>query len=232
MRTHIKFNVTNQSDHPLAFFCFQQPAKYTGNSTVYSNSIRNAILAPYSSSASTYTFLLNMQFFAGVQQRYTPPEVGQQSGYLSAIRPIDLTPAADSTTPAANNATTLSLSPFGLSAPYADTDVQPGAFRFVSPVFDPTKNSLVYAGSAVQLDDGSVVLSSFTNLYANQNLDCQPIFQFYLQTGSYEAGTVMNFTSLSVAAAMCDATEGDNTFDVAYTADGTWTVTPSYTSYY
>lgn len=231
MSTHIKFNVTNQSDHSLEFFIFQQPAKYSGGSAVYSNSIQNTILGPYSSSASTYTFLLNMQFFAGVQQRYTTPEVGQQSGYLSAIRPVDLTPPVDSKTPAANNATTLSLSPFGLSVPSADIHAQPGAFRFVSPVFDPTKNSPVYAGSAVQLDDGSVVLSSFTNLYANQNLDCQPILQFYLQTGSYEAGTVMNFTSSSIAAALCDATEGDNTFDVAYNANGTWTVSPSYTSY-
>lgn len=36
----------------------------------------------------------------------------------------------------------------------------------------------------------------------------------------------MNFTSSSVNAALCDATEGFTTFNVVYNADGTWTVTP------
>ncbi|MDZ7320087.1 hypothetical protein N4G41_00355 [Kosakonia sacchari] len=225
MSTRLKFNVKNLSNHPLDFFFFQQPAIYTGGSKVYSNSIQSVLLGPYSEGASTYTFLLNLQFFAGAQQRYTPPDVGQQAGYLSAIRAVDLTPADTST--AKNNSTTLSLSPFGLATPAADSTAQPGSFRFVSPVFNPDLNDIIYAGSAVQLADGSVVLSNFTTLFPNQNLDCQPILKFYLQTGTYEAGTVMNFTSSSQTAAHCDATTGENTFDVTYNADGTWTVVPS-----
>ncbi|SFT78001.1 hypothetical protein SAMN05192562_10253 [Kosakonia arachidis] len=224
MSTQLKFNLTNHSEHLQDFYFFQQPAVYTGGSKVYSNSIQSIPLAPYSYSASTFTLLINMQFFAGAQQSFTPPVVGQQSGYLSAIRAVDLTPA--DTSAAQNNSTTLSVNPFGLAVPVADPHAQPGSFRFVSPVFDPTLNN-INAGSALQLADGSVILSNFTTLLPNQNLDCQPILKFYIQTGSYEAGTVMNFTSSSITAALCDATEGENTFDVTYNADGTWIVVPS-----
>ena len=224
MSTLIRFNLTNQSNTLQDFFFFQEPAVYIGGSNVYSNSIQNISLAPYSSSSSTYTFMINMQFYAGAQQSNTPPVVGHQSGYLSAIRPVDLTPAT--TSDAQNNSTTLSLSPFGLSVPVADTTAQAGSFRIVSPVFNPSLNN-INAGSAVQLGDGSVVLSNFTTVLPNQNLDCQPILKYYIQTGSYQAGTVMNFTSSSLTAAFCDATGGETTFDVAYNIDGTWTVTPS-----
>ncbi|TDT50866.1 hypothetical protein DFO53_4594 [Enterobacter sp. AG5470] len=228
MSTQLKFNLTNQSEHALDFSFFQEPAIYTGGTKVYSNSIQSVHLGPYSEGASTFTFLLNMQFFAGAQQSYTPPVVGKQSGYLSAIRPVDLTPAEASG--AKNNSTTLSLNPFGLSAPEADVHAQPGSFRFVSPVYDPDLNN-INAGSAVQLADGSVVLSNFTTLLPNQYLDCQPILKFYIQTGAYEAGTVMNFTRSSAAAAPCDATKGENTFDVTYNNDGTWSVDASCSIY-
>ncbi|WP_373964396.1 hypothetical protein [Kosakonia sacchari] len=144
MSTQLKFNLTNHSEHPLDFSFFQEPAVYTGGSKAYSNSIQTILLAPYSVGASTFTYLINMQFFAGAQQRFTPPVVGQQSGYLSAIRPVDLTPA--DTGAAQNNSTALSLNPFGLAVPVADPHAQPGSFRFVSPVFDPALNN-INAGS-------------------------------------------------------------------------------------
>ncbi|EJF30543.1 hypothetical protein F3J27_00055 [Enterobacter sp. Ap-916] len=224
MSTMIKFNLTNQSSTQQDFFFFQKPAIYSGGSNVYSNSIQSIVLAPYSTSSSTYTFLINMQFYAGVQQANTPPVVGKQSGFLSAIRPIDLTPATG--TPSKGNSTSLSLNPFGLSSPVTDAEAEPGSFRIVSPVFSPNLNH-VNGGSAVMLGDGSVVLSNFTTVLPNQNLDCQPILKYYIQTGSYQSGTVMNFTSSSNSAALCDATEGESIFDVTYNADGTWTVVSS-----
>ena len=58
----------------------------------------------------------------------------------------------------------------------------------------------------------------------NQNTDVQPIVKFYINTGSYTPGTVVNFTQSSANAALCDATDGTLNFKVTYEADGTWTV--------
>jgi hypothetical protein len=54
--------------------------------------------------------------------------------------------------------------------------------------------------------------------------DCDPVMIFYVQTGEYAAGTVVNFTDASINAAVCDATSGDTTFNVTYDADGSWCV--------
>ncbi len=82
------------------------------------------------------------------------------------------------------------------------------------------------AGSAVQTLTGGIVLSNFVTAQPNSNIDCQPIIKFYVQTGTYTPGTVMNFTSSSATAALCDATPGYSSFSVSYNPDGTWTVTP------
>ncbi|NIF32820.1 hypothetical protein F3J29_11845 [Enterobacter sp. Cy-643] len=224
MSTLIQINVTNNSPSPKNFYFFQQPAIYSGGSQVYTNSILSATILPSQQGGSVYTFLLNLQYYAGVQQRYSPPLVGQPSGYTSAIRPIELTPAAGGTV--TNNCTNMVNTPaLGLSIPTTDPSVQKGAFRIVSPTFNPSLEQY-NGGSAVQLPNGSVVLSNFVNVDPTSNLDCQPILKFYVQTGTYTAGTVMNFTSSSVNAALCDATSGFTTFNVTYNADGTWTVVP------
>lgn len=225
MSTMIKINLTNNSSSIQNFFFFQQPAVYTGGANVYANSIQNIQLAPNSTSGSTYTFMLNMQFYAGIQQTSTPPLVGQQSGYLSAIQPIDLAPAPGGTP--TNNTTQMTIGPFGLTGPDSSApDVQPDAFRIVSPIFDSSLY-YYYGGSAVTLADGSVVLSNFATLNPNSYLDCQPVLKFYVQTGAYTPGTVMNFTSSSATAGLCDATSGYTTFDVQYNKDGTWSVSTS-----
>lgn len=224
MSTLIKINVTNNSNSLQNLFFFQQPASYTGGPNVYSNSIQSTSLEPYATSGSVYTFLINLQFYAGVQERYTPPVIGEQSGYTSAIQAIDLAPAAGGTP--TNNKTIMVIKPLGLSTPINDPAVQPGAFRIVSPIFDPNLSAL-NAGSAVKLANGSVVLSNFVTAAPNTNLDCQPVLKFYVQTGNYTAGTVMNFTASSATAALCDATAGYTTFNVSYQNDGSWKVTPS-----
>jgi hypothetical protein len=225
MSTMIKINLKNLSSSVQEFFFFQQPAVYTGGANVYANSIQNIQLAPYVGSGSTYTFLINMQFYAGTQQSSNLPQIGQQTGYLSAIQPIDLALAAGGGP--TNNTTVMSVGPFGLTTPDSSApDVQPGAFRIVSPIFDSSLY-YYYGGSAVTLADGSVVLSNFATMNPNSNLDCQPVLKFYVQTGAYTAGTVMNFTSSSTTAALCDATSGFTTFDVVYNVDGTWGITSS-----
>lgn len=225
MSTLIQINVTNNSPVLQSFFFFQQPAIYQGGANVYSNSLLSTPILPSAQGGSVYTFLLKLQYYAGVQQQVAAPVVGQPSGYSSAIQAIGLTPAAGGT--ATNNATTMIVSPaLGLTPPVPASGVQPGAFRIISPVYNPTLQQY-NGGSAVQLINGAVVLSNFVTVNPNSNLDCQPILKFYVQTGQYTAGTVMNFTSSSVNAALCDATSGFTTFNVTYNPDGTWSVVPS-----
>ena len=227
MSSMIKINLVNTGNVPQKFFFFQTPAQYTGGSDIYSNSIQNVTLSPNGSFASSYTFLINTQFFAGVQQTFSAPQVGKQSGYLSSIRPINLTPSDPALASGNAVAFSNSESTWGLGAPSADQTTQKGAFRISAPTFDSNVN-FINAGSAVQLNDGSIVLSSFTNLLPNQNVDCQPIQQFYVQTGGYTPGTVMNFSAASTTAALCDATTGNNDFNVIYNPDGTWSVTSGF----
>jgi hypothetical protein len=223
MTQYIQIVLTNNSPQTQNFFFFQQPATYTGGSEVYSNSIQNITLAPSTQTGGSYTFLAAVQYYAGVQQAYSMPTPGQTSGYNTATRAIDLAPAAGGSS--TNDATTMSLTPsLGLSVPTPMTGVAPGAFRIVAPSFDPTLNKYL-GGSAVTNANGITTLSNFVLVQPLQNLDCQPILKFYVQTGSYTAGTVMNFITSSVNAATCDATTGFRTFNVSYNADGTWTVT-------
>jgi hypothetical protein len=224
MTTLIQINLTNNSPNLQNFFFFQQPAVYTGGSQVYSNSLISTPLLPFSQSGSVYTFLLTLQYYAAVQQQVGTPQIGQPSGYTSAIQPIGLTPAAGGTP--TNNCTSMSVSPLGLSTPTSVSGVQPGAFRIISPVYNPTQQQY-NGGSGAQLGTGQVVLSSFVTVQPNTNLDCQPVLKFYVATGAYQSGTVMNFSSSSVGAALCDATNGFTTFNVTYNADGTWSVVPS-----
>ncbi|XPF95205.1 hypothetical protein ACM9HF_04095 [Colwellia sp. RE-S-Sl-9] len=224
MSTLIQIVVTNNSDHLTNFYFFQEPAVYEGGPETYSNSLLGTPILPHSISGSNYTFLLELQYYAGVQQRVNPPEVGQPSGYASAIQQVGLTPAPGGT--ATNNKTIMSVSPLGLAPPINDKAVQPGAFRITSPVYNP-KLEQYNGGTAVQLGTGAIVLSNYVTVNPSTNLDCQPILKFYVATGAYTAGTVINFSSSSVHAALCDATSGFTTFNVSYNADGTWTTTPS-----
>ena len=50
-----------------------------------------------------------------------------------------------------------------------------------------------------------------------------PILKFFVQTGSYQTGTVINFTQASVNAAVCDFTGGHTAINVTLNPDGTWT---------
>ncbi|AKI01260.1 hypothetical protein IMCC20628_02562 [Hoeflea sp. IMCC20628] len=163
------------------------------------------------------TFQVNMQTYAGIQQAHSMPQVGQSSGYSSACRAINLAPASGF----ANDWTTGSVLPFGLTMPAAGTGVKPGAFRITMPPFQPP---VVYnVGTAIEVN-GDIVLSSFTVAKSNSNTECQPVMKYFVQTGSYTPGTVMNFAQSSVNAALCDFTPGYSVIDVTLNADGTWTV--------
>jgi hypothetical protein len=223
MATMITINVSNNSPTPQSFFFFQQPAQYRGGAQVYTNSLFTAPLLPKQTTGAVLSFTMMLQYYAGVQQQITPPVVGQPSGQLAAIQVIGLTPAPGGQPTA--NTTTMSVAPsLGLSVPVSTTGPQAGSFRIVTPTYNSTLDAY-NAGSALQTFQGEVIFSNFVTAQPNINLDCQPALVFYVQTGIYTPGTVINFTQSSTYAATCDATSGCESFNVDYNADGTWTVT-------
>ncbi len=225
MATLYTIIIVNNSSAFQNFYVFQKPALYAGGPTVYSNSLWNEGLLPSSQGGSSATFLMLQQYYAGVQQQTTPPAVGTASGYSSAIQAIDLTPQPPDTT--TKNTTSMIVSPgLGLTPPTNTSGVQTGAFRIITPQFSAIATPY-NLGLASQSPSGAVTLSNFIVAEPLQNIDCQPVLQFYVQTGGYTPGTVINFTTSSTNAALCDATTGHVTFKVAYNVDGTWFVTPS-----
>jgi hypothetical protein len=120
--------------------------------------------------------------------------------------------------------TLMSVDPYlALTPPVNAPGVQPGAFRIKTPVFDPSLNP--YNAGLAALVSGDIVLSNYIAAQGNILLDVQPIVKFYVATGSYDAGTVVNFSEASATAALCDATSGHDDFWVTYNTDGSWTVT-------
>jgi len=222
MSTLLTVNVTNNSPYQQSFYFFQQPAIYTGGYSVYSNSLWASYLGPSATTGGQLTFMANVQFYAGVQQAVSlVPQVGQISGSALASQPINLATTGKTT----NDGTTMSVSPLGLAVPTYMNGVQPGAFRIVTPSYNP--NVTPYnAGSATQAN-GLIVLSSFVVAPPNQNIDCQPIMKYYVAVGQYTPGTVMNFSQSSVGSALCDFTGGFTSARVIYNADGTWSVQSS-----
>lgn len=213
------FTITVQNRQPQTqnFFFFQQPAIYSGGGQVYSNSLSSYTLPSYDMSGTVLTFMVEQQYYAAIQQASAPPMVGQSSGFATANRAIELAGVNGSHS---NDSTTASVSPLGLSQPFNQAGVQAGAFRVTTPGFSPP--SVYNVGSAIAAN-GEIVLSSFVVAQPYNNIDCQPILKFYVQTGAYTPGTVMNFTQSSVSAAMVDFTGGYNRCNVTLNADGTWT---------
>lgn len=217
MSSLLTINVKNHLSATQTFYLFQQPSIYTGGSAVYSNSLYCQALGSYDSTGSVLTFQASRQSYACIQQAYQPPQVGQSSGFASAYRAIDLAPASGT----ANDCTTASVTPLSLSPPTVGSNVQAGAFRIITPTYEPS--SMYNIGSAVQAN-GSVVLSNFVVATPASTTDCQPILQFYVQTGSYVPSSVINFAQSSVNAARCDFTGGHSVMNVTLNEDGTWTL--------
>lgn len=214
MPTLLTINVKNFQPQTQSFFFFQQPAIYTGGAQVYSNSLFAQTLGNFDATGGILTFQVNLQYYAGIQQSNTPPQVGSSSGYASASRAIDLAPS-----PA--NTTTASVSPLGLSTPTTGVGVQSGAFRIITPSF--TSPPYFNVGSAISVN-GGIVLSNFVQANPLNNTDCQPVLKYYVQTGDYTAGTVMNFTQSSLTAALCDFTGGYTTCNVSLMPNGNWSI--------
>lgn len=223
MATIYQITVTNNSPYPETMFFFQKPAVYSGGAEIYSNSLASEPMsAKPSVGTSQVQFTMELQFYAGIQTQPTPIEVGVANVSSVVEVPIDV---ASSSNANAQDMTEMSISSQGaiaLSPPVAGSGVEGGAFRIITPTFNP--NTMQYNAGLAALANGNIVLSNFITAQPNQNIDVQPIVQFYVATGSYTAGTVVNFDTVSATAALCDATGGKEDFNVTYNADGTWTV--------
>ncbi|WP_349959101.1 hypothetical protein [Rhizobium sp. ZPR3] len=217
MSTLLTINVKNYQPQTQSFYFFQQPAIYTGGGQVYSNSLFSQSLGNYDATGAILTFQVNLQYYAGIQQANTPPQIGSSSGFASASRAIDLAPSAGGGSP--NDWTTATVSPLGLSAPVNGQGVQPGAFRITTPSF--TSPPYYNVGSAIAVN-GGIVLSNFVQANPMNNIDCQPILKYFVQTGTYTPGNVMNFSQSSVNAALSDFTGGYTICNVSLQANGNW----------
>ncbi len=222
MSTLLTINVKNMEPQTQGFFFFQEPAIYSGDAEVYSNSLYSQSLGNYATTGEILTFQVNLQFYAGIQEAHSTPAIGHSSGYTSASKAIDLAPASGGTP--TNDSTVATVNPaLGLSTPVNGAGVEPGAFRITTPSF--TSPPFYNVGSAVEIN-GGIVLSNFVEANPKDNTDCEPILKYYVATGQYTPGTVMNFTQASTDAGLCDFTGGYTVINVELGKDGAWNVTP------
>ncbi|PZA12026.1 hypothetical protein DNX69_08340 [Rhodopseudomonas palustris] len=219
--TTVTINLQNNSNSLQNFCFFQQPAQYSSGGQVYASSLLGQPLLPYAASGAILSFMITLQTYAGVQQQIAPPQPGQPVGQAGAIRAIEPTPAGG--TPIGNT-TTMTVTPaLGLSPTTVTAGLKTGAFRIATASFNPTL--VAYnAGVAMQTLAGGILLSNFVTAPPNVALDCTPSLKFYVQIGSYIAGTAIDFLTMSTTAALCDATQGFTAFNVSYNIDGTWTI--------
>ncbi|WP_269584260.1 hypothetical protein [Roseibium sp. Sym1] len=209
-------NVKNNEARTNYFTIFQQPPVFSGSPVVYSNSLYSQALGSYAETGSILTFQIDAQFYAGLQEATSSPVIGAASGFASASRPIELSGGSGSSL----DTTKASVTPLGLSLPTAGFDVQRGAFRITMPAFAPPK--IYNIGTAVNVN-GGVTLSNFVHAMPNSVTECQPLHKYYVATGNTLPGSVLEFASSSVAAALCDFSSGYSVIDVTLNADGTWT---------
>lgn len=214
MSTQLTINLQNQNS-TQEFYFFQRPAIYSGGGQVYSNCLYSQTLQNFDAGGSVLTFQISLQYYAGIEQAHGTPRIGEPSGFSFATRPVDLAPLIST----ANDWTTASLNPLGLSTPAPPVAVRPGAFRITTPVY--AEPEVYNVGLALEVN-GGIMLSNFVVADPSSNTDCLPMLIYYVQTGSCMPGSVIDFTQSSVNAAMCDFTGGRSTINVTLNADGTW----------
>lgn len=226
MSTLYSIIVENKSPFPQEFYFFQKPAQYSGGVKVFSNSLGNFGLPAYTPGTnSQLPFKLLKQYYAGVQKQMAPPTVGHSQ--IGQVSQADIDIASASGNQNTKDGTTVIIDDERHSiylTPAINTPgTQLGAFRITTPPFNPIEHK-INVGLSIMNHRGEILLSSFAEGQPNKHIDVQPIVKFYVNTGSYKPGTVVNFTTSSVNAAVCNATDGQLFFKVVYNADGTFTV--------
>lgn len=215
--TTITINIQNDSPATQNFLYFIPPVSSGSGASAYCTSLGTAALGNYDQTGTILTFMLDFEYRAGVQQAYSLPAAGQQSGFYSASQRISLS-AGDGTTACA---TTMLLDPLSLSQATTAATVPKGMFRITTPSYD--SGALTYnAGTALRTAAGGVVLPGFVVASPGMNIDLRPVRTFCVVIGSAATGIVIvpsDFTNT----ATCDATTYTS-FEVLYSAAGAFTV--------
>lgn len=220
--TKYSITIESKSPSPQNFYFFQKPAIYIGGQTVYTNSVGSGTLPAYNPSVTNQIqFSLEQKYYAGVQKQMEPIIEGKTQIGLVSQAEMELSTGAGSE----KDSTIMKIaqSSLYLTPPVNSPGVQQGAFRITTEQFNPLVQKY-NAGLSNINGDGQIVLSNFIIAEPNKNIDIQPVTIFYINTGDYQAGTVVNFTTSSATAAICDATSGKTNFKVTYNSDGSWTV--------
>lgn len=211
----IQIYVRNEANFESDFYIFQRPAIYTGRAKVYINSLGMETLT---SKEEQIQWSFAMQHRIAVQRKSCKPQIG---GTVVSHQITELCTEQK----CENDAVRFKIDDLGdphLYDLHTDPNVQKGAMRVVTPIYPPGKG--VFNVGLGTVSNGVLLLSNFIVARPNNNIDIQPINQFFVATGSYKTGHVVNFTESSVQSALCDATNGQTVFYVSLKSDGTWTV--------
>ncbi|MEX0957293.1 MAG: hypothetical protein WDZ83_19020 [Rhizobiaceae bacterium] len=236
MTSQYQIIISNLSDQAIAFYAFQEQAAFTNSGvspTILSSCLATGTLAPQASSGSQLDFGFDTQNYVGaisnipssslVAFNASISQVGAKatSSATSAIQPIELTPAASGQ---ADNFSTMTISPLGLSAPRYQSGPRAGYFGVQVPSYSPAPSQELYCGCAAINQDGSITLSSFVAPLPNSQVDCATVAIYHVKVGSFPVGQVITYdTGLS---AKCDFTTGVRSIAVDYHKDGSFSTTP------
>jgi hypothetical protein len=216
-----QITVFNNSPKPQTMVFFQEPALYSvsGEAQVHSNCLASRQMAAKPKVGSAQIrFMTDIGLYAGVRSLSSPFEAGLSDSYVIAEVPIEI---ASSSNRIVKNMTRMSVdSGLALSPPVNSSGILEGTFRIVTPVFTPATTP--YNVGLAALDRHNIMLSNYIAAPPNQSIDVKPIAKFYVATGNYVAGRIIDFNSVS--AALCDASTGKDEFQVIYNPNGTWTV--------
>lgn len=189
-------------------------------SNIYSSSIATYSLATNDGSYNSLRITFYKRFSACAEESDHLPKIGIQTGYLASVTPIELS-SLDSMSLCA---TDLNIDPFGLTAPYEDTNIYNGSFSI------QRKTSLskdVYYNIGLSLFNERYFFSNFITsplTETTEKIYCQPNLDFFVQIGTVPKGSVLDYDSAIKGAAECNFSSGISTATATLSPDLTWSV--------
>ncbi len=121
------------------------------------------------------------------------------------------------------NSTQLSAGPLALSPAVNQSGVTLRSFRVVTPSVSIEELAGVYCGNAIEHADGCVVLSSFVQPVPDSQIDCAPLFAFWLNAGACEIGQAVPYNRSGPASVLIEfAFDGPDVVIADYNEDGTF----------
>ncbi|MFS8182106.1 hypothetical protein ACMG4P_11195 [Pseudovibrio denitrificans] len=205
MVQHCKIIIRNRSKTARRFFLFQLQPTYlvVGGEVpeVHSCCVCAGEVEPHSSSGAELEFAFNEVVLAGAvheksasvgARRFASPTGNDESDALAfAMQRVVGTQSSEDGV--SINSTRLSVTPLGLSPSVNEAGVTLRSFRVHTPAVPDEELADVYCGNAIQHQDGQVVLSSFFRPPSGSQVDCAPLFAFWLDTGRYQVGEVVPY---------------------------------------